>query len=410
MRAGGRGVRAGAATAWVFLAAAVPSYWGVAGDSSRVGSGGQAARPVVFDVPAVVPARLLDGAADASTVPGTRRIAFDLPVSTMVLRSERIGAFEVWWRLLPVAPAGYVADYAPKTSLITEYAGPVQIDDQRESSSRLGLNLSGGVYAGNGEAIGDVAAKKKNARRITRLPPKSLAVAAGTLNRGRGLFFKFRPSSQTTLEGRRVLHVVVEVDADWRGNVWRVDAAARRQSDGESVGHASFLVALYRADLPEARRDAESFVASAAQFRRSWLAASAPRSHRSWWHRMWVSVSRSSADSRPVPVELPAPAVAARLLRRAASPTQTDAAAPIPRDLLAGARLRAKSQALVRTYHVLRGEGAVLRSPPETKDGSQPSTSSYVDGTGKTLAPGKGKQARGTMPNTNTDGNATGER
>jgi hypothetical protein len=63
--------------------------------------------------------------------------------------------------------------------------------------------------------------------KLNRLPPKQAIVVSGTLSEGRGVFFKLKRSSQTSLEGVHQLAVTFVAPGAWRGGHVDVGCSAR---------------------------------------------------------------------------------------------------------------------------------------------------------------------------------------
>ena len=92
--------------------------------------------------------------------------------------------------------------------------------------------------------------------KMKRLPPKYAVVVSGTSSEGRGVFFKLKRWSQTSLEGVHPLSVTFAVPADWRGGEVRVDVRARGErkmlwlKQPATVGRAAGVVSLHLAGDP----------------------------------------------------------------------------------------------------------------------------------------------------------------
>ena len=63
--------------------------------------------------------------------------------------------------------------------------------------------------------------------KLHRLPPKYAVVVSGTSSAGRGVFFKLKRSSQTSLEGVHELAVTFVAPADWQDGKVLVGCSAR---------------------------------------------------------------------------------------------------------------------------------------------------------------------------------------
>jgi hypothetical protein len=89
--------------------------------------------------------------------------------------------------------------------------------------------------------------------KTNRLPPKHAIVVSGTSSEGRGVFFKLKRSSQTSLEGVHDLSVTFVVPPGWRGGDVRVGCSARGKrkvlwlEQVATVGRAAGTVRLYPA-------------------------------------------------------------------------------------------------------------------------------------------------------------------
>jgi hypothetical protein len=141
-----------------------------------------------------------------------------------------------------------VHDYAPKTQLVTEMAGNVGVQKSAEKSSNLGINASFNsdlIVSANANA--STGQKRSTSLRYELLPPKQLLAASGTIARRTAVYFKLKPSAQTSLDGARRFVVVFRVDDDWRGDYVRLRCAAydRSRSDKPICGSSDFLVGLH---------------------------------------------------------------------------------------------------------------------------------------------------------------------
>jgi hypothetical protein len=94
------------------------------------------------------------------------------------------------------------------------------------------------------------------------LPPLDVVVASGTIHQGHGVYFKLKPSTQTTLEGMKLFSAICAVPSGWRGGCLKLRCEALaldrgvipafdRQVEG---GSAVFGLALYLEGDGEAER------------------------------------------------------------------------------------------------------------------------------------------------------------
>ena len=157
-----------------------------------------------------------------------------------------------------------VSDFSPRTSLATDTVGNVNVhrSRQRHDSFKLSVTGDAGSFA---EAEAGFSAGKEGteAYDFQQLPELQTAVAAGTVNRGHGVYFKLRSSTQTTLEGQRPFRVTWTVSDNWRADYVRLTCRAihmDKRGEQSIVGSASFLVAMYLEGDQAGRQAAEQLV------------------------------------------------------------------------------------------------------------------------------------------------------
>lgn len=169
-----------------------------------------------------------------------------------------------------------VVDYLPKTTLDSRVTGNVNVNMNENSRSSLDFDASGYYKSLTGAYLtGSFQNEHKLNAQFQMLPPRELLMAAGTVQRGKGVYFKLRASSQNTIEGEKVFVVVARVPRYWRGDVARIRCEAHGKSAfifgamEESVTLASqdFLVALYQTGDELARTQAERFIAAEERLR-----------------------------------------------------------------------------------------------------------------------------------------------
>ncbi len=238
-------------------------------------SGLLAAPPVSFDAPAIVPAVPIDSDLAMPPAPDSELLEIIFPVSTLVQTRQPLPPYQLWFFCQAPGVSWRVVDFAPQTELTTPYTGPLQTDTQKETSHRLGLHLAGPFEPwGNGQATSELAGKEKRTTRVAEAPPMMLLQASGTIDRGTGVYYKFRPSRQTTLEGMRQLRIVVEVPRSWQTSLVRLHCLAEPIEEGVApFGEAIFAIAVYRAGSSDALARAESFTKAEREFRRAWRKA-----------------------------------------------------------------------------------------------------------------------------------------
>ena len=117
-----------------------------------------------------------------------------------------------------------VLNFSPSTELSSEWSEDIERTTTREKSSSADATLGGGLPIPAGELVAHVTpsisggfGRRETATETTsRRPPKQAVVVSGTTHQGRGVFFKMRQSSQTTLEGVHDLSITFIAPANWQ--------------------------------------------------------------------------------------------------------------------------------------------------------------------------------------------------
>jgi len=126
-----------------------------------------------------------------------------------------------------------VADYLPRTELGTSIVGPLVVEKKEGDTVTLGASANGKY---EGYVSGNITAARSNASeervRYEKLPPKSLLAASGTIRRGHGVYFKLKPSEQSSLEGSRQFVLTLQVPRTWRADVMTVRCQAIVRQSG----------------------------------------------------------------------------------------------------------------------------------------------------------------------------------
>jgi hypothetical protein len=166
----------------------------------------QAAPPLLeFDVPFSIACRSLPLKGTAPNEPEKELIEVVIPISARLQSGDEKDLKQCLYTLVdPTKPETlWVTDLLPRTELKSEFAKPIQVSSER--LAKIGINLSAHyVVAAAGEAAGQV----KSDVAYEMLPPQEIVLASGTLAHAHGVFFKLKPSSQTTLEGVKSFSVI----------------------------------------------------------------------------------------------------------------------------------------------------------------------------------------------------------
>lgn len=253
-------IRAVSYSVWISIHLTI--LWWLCGDSL-----GQSVR---FDCPSVAAATIVDQHSFG------RIVEVVIPVSTTVSDSKLVLQeiqTEVYWN----RNAYPIVKYEPLTSLQSKYEGPIAIEKNRETSYKLGADLSSSYLDFATPTLNaGVGWKNAEIKRFSEIPQHQWTVASGTIKRGTGAYFQFKPSRTETLEGGRDLTVAYDVPESWRGGVLQINCRAFGKRKvlglfGESFEHSRvFVVPVYLQGDQQAREFALEFARSEQRLRYGW--------------------------------------------------------------------------------------------------------------------------------------------
>jgi hypothetical protein len=213
---------------------------------------------VEFDVAPTAECRDVTPPERLAQYPELRVIEVRLPVS---VRFRGVSMDEVDELAVEVngASAGMrVYDFAPKTQLATDISHDIETTTTTKKARSLDGSLGGTIPIPGAEAAAHltptisagIAGCNTATEKVNRLPPKHAVVVSGTSSAGRGVFFKLKRYSQTSLEGLHELTVTFVAPRAWRWSEIRVDCAARGEQkllwmkQSGTIGQATRLVQL----------------------------------------------------------------------------------------------------------------------------------------------------------------------
>ena len=186
---------------------------------------------VAFDVPRSLECRDVTTPEFQAANPEKRLVEIEAPVSLLLYHGE---ANRV--RDLVIEIDGgeelTVHDYTPRTALTSELAEPIEVRRSTSTDKSIGASL-GGKLAGDVALTPTISGAHGRTESSTetrhKLPPKQAVVVSGTIGGRRGVFYKLRSSSQSTLEGERTFRVTFVAPAEWDGGSVEVRCVARGQ-------------------------------------------------------------------------------------------------------------------------------------------------------------------------------------
>lgn len=209
---------------------------------------------VSFDVGYLVACRDVSPPEFAHSHPGEKLVEARFQISAFFHQGSDNDLVEFIYEIESPLRTLYVVDFEPKTEMISSIVGPMNIERVQESNRNLGLGIAGKYdyfVSTNANASAGIGSKDGEKVRYDKLPNLDLLAASGTTQRGHGVYFKLRPSSQTSLEGAKELVCIFRVPQNWRGDLVRLKCQAVEHRGGlvpnlSSPKHsAMFQVGLY---------------------------------------------------------------------------------------------------------------------------------------------------------------------
>lgn len=196
------------------------------------GKSSAASPPAVsFDAPAIVVAEPLDASVHNAPTTGGTFLRLKLTVSTMISPDYRGNVDEVVVSIDCPSLALRVLDFWPKTEMYSQVQGTITVANEMQKNQNYAFNISGGYEPfARGTASGDYRSQQQVHENYQRQPPMQLLTSSGTVNRGYGVFFKFRPGPAPVLEGDREIALLVEAPAGWRADLLHVHMQAVGQA------------------------------------------------------------------------------------------------------------------------------------------------------------------------------------
>jgi hypothetical protein len=271
-----------------------------------ISSSAHAARSCVhFDVPQLVACRPVN-AAKTPPADSEQTVEATFDISTLLNFGQEGQVKQLLFMV--VSPAGTlrVSDYSPKTALTSLYVGHIERSEQQEESGSVGVSAS---FAPSeflsAEGNTSKAVKSSESVKFQSVPPLQLLAASGTAARGTAVYFKFRSTPQTTLDGSRQVRVQFRVPRSWRADYVYLRCAAYADavdvSRGPVCGTSDFLVPLYLDGDDDARQAALDLAHSELELRQlaRQLQPSVSRSRSASLSDRWTTLFRE--DKRRVP-------------------------------------------------------------------------------------------------------------
>jgi hypothetical protein len=221
---------------------------------------------VEFDVARAVECRDVTPRERILQYPTQRLVEVELPVSVRFNEVARGDVDEIDIEVSGATAGLRVQDFAPATQLASEITREIETTLTTKKARSLEGTLGGSLPIPGAEAArvtpsitGGLSGCETATEKINRLPPKDVVVVSGTYSEGRGVFFKLKRTSQTSLEGVHELAVTFVAPRNWTGAPLQVKCAA--------LGQRKLLWMKQDATLGEAERYVQLMPAAAAPIR-----------------------------------------------------------------------------------------------------------------------------------------------
>ena len=206
---------------------------------------------------------------------GGENVEVTLQLSSLVCGSQ-VPDIDRWMiRCVPRSTQWRVADYSPRTETGSDYDGSIEVKTRDEQTKSLGMSVDatpvsfGGAHAGF-----DTSDKESESLTYRRQAPLHAVTASGTIERGRGVYYKLRWTSTQVLEGEKQFKVTFRVPVGFRAGLLDVSVVALGRPAGGSkfsqipmlgdsvdrvrpIGEGRFVVAVHAEGDPVAWRAAK---------------------------------------------------------------------------------------------------------------------------------------------------------
>jgi hypothetical protein len=233
---------------------------------------------VRFDVVRLVACQDVTTEAFAAANPDERLLQARLEVSSLITQGDESNLLQYFYQVTSPQRRLQIADYQPRTTAASDYAGDISIEKRKEKNRSLGLSVSSAWdYMVGASGHGEMGTKDSSSVRYELVPPQESVAASGTMYRGYGVYFKLKRMRQSLLEGAKEFVITFRAQRDWRSDylylrcqATGIDRSIVRRLDEEvRCGAADFLVALHLEGDEASKAAARDFIEAAIQLRRT---------------------------------------------------------------------------------------------------------------------------------------------
>jgi hypothetical protein len=226
----------------------------------------QESSAVGLDVPAIVIAEPINPSVVEAPTTGGKLMRLRIPVSTFLSPDFRGNVSEYLVEIVNPRQSMRVVDFWPKTEVYTEVAGTVAVQSTYHKDHHVAFKVSGGYEPFvRGNAEGQFNERSDVQQSYQRKPPMQLLTAAGTAERGFGVFYKFRPGPLPQIEGEREVAILFEVPPQWRTDLLQISMRAVGQNGSSSrvvsLGENRLWITVHQEGDQAAAAQAQRYVA-----------------------------------------------------------------------------------------------------------------------------------------------------
>jgi len=228
---------------------------------------------IKFDAPSILNCREVTTEEFANTHSLEKLLEVRLRVSSLVENGSDQQIQELFFLAYSPEKSFRIVDFTPTTSVLTEHAGPIETSQNRENANNAGLNFQPTIeLAGKASINASLSDKHGESRRTTMLPPMKQVVASGTQSRESAAYFKFRPNSQSTLEGTQEITLIIQVPIAWRADVMHVHCrgttAKASGTERSRLSRNDFVIPIYVENDAAAKLHCDDYLRAESEFRR----------------------------------------------------------------------------------------------------------------------------------------------
>ena len=213
----------------------------------QTASWSQSPHRVQFDVPVSVNCRDVTNEQFSSTHSQDKLLEIRMQVSSLFQNSTDQHFEEIFFLIHSPEKSIRVVDFAPQTSVQSEYASPIEVSRNKEDSKTAGFQFTPNLeWITKSSLNANFSDRTGETTKTTKLPPKKLAVASGSQSRQTAVYFKFKPNNQSSLEGVQQLTLIVQVPLTWRADLLHVHCRAKPcKSNVQNLCQSDFIVPIH---------------------------------------------------------------------------------------------------------------------------------------------------------------------